>query len=208
MNSTEIMNDYVIENLKCSFLNCRGQGELIPSNNNFLYFYQQQNPHVFRMGDLHQSDQINTQQTQIKFICQACSDIMMSQPIQPIEQIKNYIQLDDQQYDIFIEKDGRDTSNPPKKGKFTEQKQKCKKCLENEDKMQDFDQNLKNQLSRNNYDIDTKIKIARYYAEEQYKNDKKMFETLKQKLRQGNYQGKIEQLMILNKMKMIMQKYQ
>ncbi|CAK66450.1 unnamed protein product (macronuclear) [Paramecium tetraurelia] len=212
-NSTEIRNDYVIENFKCSFLNCsQREQSLVPSDNNFVYFYQKQNPPSFNMNEsesrqIEVIEQINTiQPVEIKFICQGCNNDMMKKPIQLIKQISDNINLENQnRYEIFLDRDGRETPYPPKKGKFTKQMQKCKKCLDNEIEMQNFDQNLKNYIN-NQDDIDIKIMIAKYYAQEQYNKDKQMFQILRQKL--NTNLGPIERLMILNKMKMIVKKYE
>lgn len=66
------MNEVVIEDLKCSFSECKSP--LIPSNMNFIYYYYKQNPIVRDTNGNIINEITNVKPIEIKFVCYRCID--------------------------------------------------------------------------------------------------------------------------------------
>ncbi|CAD8208392.1 unnamed protein product [Paramecium pentaurelia] len=203
--STQFMNEVVIESLKCSFSQCNSP--LIPSNKNFIYYYYKQNPIVHNTNGQIINGINDVRPLEIKFVCYDCINNLKENGRQYIIQIEEKINLNREQYSISVERDCEETPKPPKQGSFTTQRQFCQKCIQNQNQIKSFDISIQ---SQNRSSIDTDIEIAKYYAEEQYQKDKEIFEQLQQRLQRinNNDNEKMTKLMILNKIKMIMKKYE
>ncbi|CAD8122676.1 unnamed protein product [Paramecium sonneborni] len=203
---TQIQDDIVIEDLKCSFVKCKSP--LVPqgNNNKFMYYFYKLNQPIFNTsGNIIQGEP-DPKATEIKFICCNCINVLKKEGQQFIKNIEQKIDIQKELYSVYTNKEERESTSPPKQGIITLEKQYCKKCIDNQIITKAFDENIQ---KRGHTNINQTVEIAKYYAEEQYHKDKETLNQLKIRLSRLNneFSNRMEKLLILNKIRMIMKKY-